>query len=120
MWSCPAVTRKTLRGSARLLSLSQVDRPVRSLPPNSRTSLVGARAGGAVSPGAAEPASARIRKAGRCQRISGLVLLQGQVVHARVGAAELRRPLGHPERVEGDEQQVALEAVDAHQLVGAP
>src|SRR4051812_4686132 len=57
MCSSPAVTRNTLRGSERLVSLSQVLRPLRSLPLNSRTTSLGLTAASwAIS---TPPASAR-------------------------------------------------------------
>src|SRR5437868_300172 len=42
MCSTPSLTLKTLRGSSRLVSFSQVDRPFRSLPLNRRTVSFGA------------------------------------------------------------------------------
>src|SRR5215468_6153857 len=42
MCRTPSLTLKTLRGSSRLVSFSQVDRPFRSLPLNRRTVSLGA------------------------------------------------------------------------------
>src|SRR5438552_3257003 len=69
MWICPPLALKTLRGTSRLVSLSQVVRPVRSLPLNSLTTPSGRTAlGSALGSEAPSPTSSAAQRNGRIIR----------------------------------------------------
>src|SRR4051812_35913220 len=100
MWSGPSrVTRKTRRGSSRFVSLSQVVRPVRSLPLKGLTTSSGRTASACARPSRGSPADRPSRSPAYRPRRPALFFF-GDIDPLLAGEGRARGRAGGQEREE--------------------